>query len=444
MSDELPLGTPDAQKPSRRKLTMKGASGAAALPAEHDTSFEVAASLDEQMSAPSDPLPDANTGWAFFVALGIGIACSFAGLSEVLALRLLGVFGPIFAVVGFALFGWQRRWAAWPDTRQRFADACYFLGFVLTMWALIIGFLPAGLSDTSEIDSRDVLRHFGMALGATAAGLIARILVLQARSASRASIEADLDRAARQVVAEAEQIGEALAAGRRQLVEAQAKAIADQQALAKAVLDTVNSQLAAALVPLTTTLAAAADTGSIRLGEAVKQLTEQMANHSEAIDSAGTAMTTAYADATAGAERIARLTNAGGEAVGALLRKLAVAAAGTQTQLVAAGTAAEDMAASGAVAASAIADLRTKLDAVRAALDADIAAIRGAPSAVEQIGSDTAAALALVEERISRALNSNAAHVDVELTRGATALSSSIDRFIAELASIGREEGVAP
>jgi chromosome segregation ATPase len=87
------------------------------------------------------------------------------------------------------------------------------------MVAMLVGFLPAGLLG-AEITSQGILRHFSMALGATALGLVFRILVLQGgRSLDQitAEIETDLLRYAREVSAQAREIGDELNQAREDL-----------------------------------------------------------------------------------------------------------------------------------------------------------------------------------------------------------------------------------
>ena len=202
------------------------------------------------------------------------------------------------------------------------------------MWALIIGFLPAGMIDSLAIDSRSVLRHFDMALGATAAGLIARILVLQTRNVNRASIEADLDRAGRKIVEEAQALSELLSQARLQIVEHQRQSLIIQRDQAAAILAAVREELRATLAPLSEELPQIADRGRRELNLVIDKLATRMETQGQSVDKAGAAMTGAFAAATNGAERIALLTSAGGEGLAALLTLLAEAAAGARDEVI--------------------------------------------------------------------------------------------------------------
>lgn len=153
----------------------------------------------------------------FFVAVLVGISTAAAGAIE--GLGALGFGGPLASIIGFYIFGSLQGFTARSDTRQQFADSCYFLGFLLTMIALLVGFMPAGLFE-QEITSQGILRHFSMALGATALGLVCRILVLQGgRSLGEiaADVEATLTLYARQVSDEAKSIADELSVVRVEL-----------------------------------------------------------------------------------------------------------------------------------------------------------------------------------------------------------------------------------
>jgi chromosome segregation ATPase len=87
------------------------------------------------------------------------------------------------------------------------------------MIAMLVGFLPAGLFQ-QPITSQGILRHFSIALGATALGLIFRIFVLQGgRTLGQitAEVEAGLTHYARKVSDEARAIGEELSGLRTEL-----------------------------------------------------------------------------------------------------------------------------------------------------------------------------------------------------------------------------------
>jgi hypothetical protein len=429
----------EAERPKRRKLSLGGSNS----PPERQANSEVDGAGDFG-GVSTDPaptvLPANQTGIAFALALAIGAACSMVGLLNGFEFRVVGVLGPVISVVGFGAYGTIQGWAKWPDTRQRFADACYFLGFILTMWALIIGFLPAGMIDSQAIDSRSVLRHFGMALGATAAGLIARILVLQTRNVNRASIEADLDRAGRRIVAEAQALSELLAQARQQIAEDQRQSLVIQQNQASAILAAVREELRATLAPLSEELPQIADKGRRELNLVIDKLATRMETQGQSVDKAGAAMTGAFAAATDGAERIALLTSTGGEGLAALLTRLAQAAAGARDEVAKTGAVAAQMTASGEAAAATAEALKDRVGALKAELDRQIAAISAAPGQVTQVSNATSDAIATFEKRVADALAKSGAQVDGDLTSAANAMTTTIDRFIAELNQIAANE----
>ncbi|MDB5470308.1 MAG: hypothetical protein JWR84_1868 [Caulobacter sp.] len=114
----------------------------------------------------------------FFVCLVVGLLLASTGLSANPVLQQIGLLGPIVATIAFPLLGLAFRLGSDAHTRERFADNCYYLGFIFTQAALLFGFLPVAIS-SREISSGDVLRFFGVAIGASMAGLIARTLLIQ-------------------------------------------------------------------------------------------------------------------------------------------------------------------------------------------------------------------------------------------------------------------------
>ncbi len=151
-----------------------------------DASPEVPA----EASAPRSPADNISRRlqWGFMVAIVIGAAFAFVGV--VPGAQWVGFGGPLLAIVVYFAWGSRAGFAGRGDTRQRFADSCYFLGFLLTMIAMLVGFFPSGMFGW-ELRSQDILRHFSMALGATALGLIFRIVALQGGR----SVEEDLGEA---------------------------------------------------------------------------------------------------------------------------------------------------------------------------------------------------------------------------------------------------------
>ena len=188
---------------------------------------------------------EANKSLQGSFALAVAAGTITALLGYFPDLKWLGLVGPLAAITVFFLFGKARGFDGRSDTRQQFADSCYFLGFLLTMIAMLAGFLPAGMFD-QEITSQGILRHFSMALGATALGLIFRILALQgARSFNHVAseIETTLTLYARRVSQEAELIGDHLADLRLDLDQQRAR-------VAGTIVEEVRDAVLAAVKPI--------------------------------------------------------------------------------------------------------------------------------------------------------------------------------------------------
>ena len=182
--------------------------------------------------------------YGFTLAVLFGFLLALAGLSEKLPVWI-GLAGPLASICLFFIFGQVMRFGEHTDTRQQFADSCYFLGFLLTMIAMLVGFLPAGLLG-EEITSQGILRHFSMALGATALGLIFRIFVLQSgRSLDQLSseIETDLLLYARGVSEEAKGIADELSEARKDLA-------AHRESLAALVREDFSKTVVSIVAPL--------------------------------------------------------------------------------------------------------------------------------------------------------------------------------------------------
>jgi len=194
----------------------------------------------------------------FFLALTVGFALACLGLANRDVTNWIGLVGPIFTVAAFFVWGRHKRWQDFGDTKQRFADSCYFLGFLFTMWALLVGFVPAGLFG-HELGSQEILRHFGMALGATAAGLICRILVLQSGDfgLEAARVEEDLRQYARRVAEETRDIATDLEDLRSELTRAQHETAEAMAARFEAVLENIASEFSSSVLTIRDSFGAA-------------------------------------------------------------------------------------------------------------------------------------------------------------------------------------------
>jgi hypothetical protein len=233
----------------------------------------------------------------FFTAVVVGVVTAAAGSVE--GLGALGFAGPLATIIGFYIFGSLQGFVARSDTRQQFADSCYFLGFLLTMVAMLAGFLPAGLLER-EITSQGILRHFSMALGATALGLVCRILVLQGGRALgeiAADVEATLTQYARQVSDEARSIATELTVVRTEL-EAQRAQVASlvttdlRESVEAAFKPIVQSaaDISSSLRTQSEQIASSAQRLQAALSESAAQITEAGEVRAEASEAAQAAM----------------------------------------------------------------------------------------------------------------------------------------------------------
>lgn len=164
----------------------------------------------------------------FLGAVVVGFGFALLGLIDNQVLHWLGFIAPIAATLAYPIWGYIRGFHTRPSLRERFADNCYYLGFIFTQIALVVGFLPVAVLN-DEIGSQDVLRFFGMALGASLTGLLARTLLTQtghtvAENADIVEGEVEalahrVSRQAGQVLKEFEGLTNALTASQRRLNE---------------------------------------------------------------------------------------------------------------------------------------------------------------------------------------------------------------------------------
>lgn len=106
---------------------------------------------------------------AFGAALGFGL------LSE----QVAGSYGSIFASVGMlAYFIFGARLPPTARNTERFADSLYYLGFILTLFALLLAMTPA-LNGGHAPQSDDIIQKFGTAIITTFIGMTLRIILIQ-------------------------------------------------------------------------------------------------------------------------------------------------------------------------------------------------------------------------------------------------------------------------
>lgn len=85
----------------------------------------------------------------------------------------LGLVVPLIIMMAYIVLGWRRRGTDVPD--DKFADTCYYLGFIFTITSIIFS-----LFDLPEIETRlsDMAIRFGAAMIATVLGLVARVYLV--------------------------------------------------------------------------------------------------------------------------------------------------------------------------------------------------------------------------------------------------------------------------
>lgn len=156
--------TPAAQIPSRRTLRSKPTPEAAstAAPAGRGR-FE------------NDHRRMINL---FMGCLVAGILIAALGFIRTSVFEKFGLLGPIGATIAYPVIGMALGFHRKPSLVEKFADNCYYLGFIFTQAALLFAFLPLTFSNRT-LESTDLLRFFGMAIGAALAGLIARTWFIQ-------------------------------------------------------------------------------------------------------------------------------------------------------------------------------------------------------------------------------------------------------------------------
>jgi ABC-type transporter Mla subunit MlaD len=144
----------------------------------------------------------------FFICLVLGLAITTLALFEDEMLKRIGLLGPVLATAAYPVVGLVRGDATRPAARERFADNCYYLGFIFTQAALFFAFLPATFLGRA-LESRDVLGFFGMALSAALTGLMARTILVQLGSSipeAEDAVHQDVEEVARQVAERSREI----------------------------------------------------------------------------------------------------------------------------------------------------------------------------------------------------------------------------------------------
>lgn len=122
---------------------------------------------------------DTGLTFAFMVCIGVGTAlCLVGAFDGVPFARQIGFAGPLVATAAYPIWGASVGAATRPSLRERLADNSYYLGFIFTQIALLVGFLPAAFG-SAELSADQIIRFFGVALGASLIGLISRTVLIQ-------------------------------------------------------------------------------------------------------------------------------------------------------------------------------------------------------------------------------------------------------------------------
>lgn len=114
-----------------------------------------------------------------FVA-AVSVKVIFAGLSVILGSPyIFGLALPLLVMLAYIGFGYYRRDNSVSD--EKFADSCYYLGFIFTIASII-----ASLFDLHNIGSGlgDVAARFGAAMISTCLGVIVRVVLVSFRQSS--------------------------------------------------------------------------------------------------------------------------------------------------------------------------------------------------------------------------------------------------------------------
>lgn len=117
--------------------------------------------------------------FAFVVCLvGGSLLCIYGALPHAPLNREIGFGGPLIATLLYPVWGVALGAHARPSLRERLADNSYYLGFIFTQFALLVGFVPAGFGMVN-LEAKEIIRLFGVALGASLVGLVARTILIQ-------------------------------------------------------------------------------------------------------------------------------------------------------------------------------------------------------------------------------------------------------------------------
>ena len=121
--------------------------------------------------------PTFNIQRLFGLALGLKIA--FAGLGYVLGMPFwLGLVAPMVVMLAYIIVGYHARDS--EVSEDKFADSCYYLGFIFTIVSIIFCLLDIPKM-TAGAGLRDIATRFGAAMVSTVLGMGVRVYLVSFR-----------------------------------------------------------------------------------------------------------------------------------------------------------------------------------------------------------------------------------------------------------------------
>lgn len=172
---DLPLDPPQPATTKSEKRQRQRSQPAQAVESRRDTQDPVVVSvlMKKNSAAVAETAVDLFDGLrrpltaAFISTLIFGIGAEWLG----------SVYAAAGGMVAYFLFGILSPGNA--RNTERFADSLYYLGFVLTLWALCLAMLPG--FRPPDISSQDIIDKFGIAIVTTFLGMSLRIILIQLR-----------------------------------------------------------------------------------------------------------------------------------------------------------------------------------------------------------------------------------------------------------------------
>jgi hypothetical protein len=196
----------EGEEPKPRKV--RGIKRTPVAPPSEQSELQLGELEAPQVAAPKPLLKADPVIRLFFACLVAGLLTTTLALFENDTARRIGLLGPLVATAAYPLIGWFQGIATRPSARERFADNCYYLGFIFTQAALFLVFLPSTMFDR-PLESKDILGFFGMALSAALTGLISRTILVQLGSSlpeADDAVHEEVEEVARQVSKRAREI----------------------------------------------------------------------------------------------------------------------------------------------------------------------------------------------------------------------------------------------